>query len=92
VLNRERRRGPSQARGVENEKEKEKEKENEDAPDLQSRVLARGAQGPATDQGTRAAGRLQICSAYSRIVRSLENLPTRAVFKIALRAQPALSR
>ena len=37
-------------------------------------------------------GRLQISLAYSRMVRSLENLPTRAVLRMAILAQRALSR
>ena len=36
--------------------------------------------------------RCQISSTYSLIVRSEENLPLQAVFIIAMRAQPALSR
>src|SRR6185369_16315741 len=34
----------------------------------------------------------QMSLAYSRMVRSLENFPTRAVFMIAIRAQRRLSR
>jgi hypothetical protein len=41
------------------------------------RRLRRGRQRTATD------GRLQMSRAYSRMVRSLENLPTRAVFRMA---------
>jgi hypothetical protein len=38
-------------------------------------------------QGTGTGGNDQMSRAYSRMVRSLENLPTRAVFKIAIFAQ-----
>jgi hypothetical protein len=41
---------------------------------------------------TGTCGRCQISRAYSWIVRSLENLPTRAVFMIAIFAQRAFSR
>ena len=34
--------------------------------------------------GTGTGVRAQICRAYSRMVRSLENLPTRAVLRIAI--------
>ena len=41
---------------------------------------------------TGTAGSFQMSRAYSWMVRSLENLPTRAVLRIAILAQRALSR
>ena len=48
------------------------------------------AQQPADHPGTDRA--FQISSAYSRIVRSEENFPIRATFRIAMRVQRSLSR
>ncbi len=47
---------------------------------------------PRLRHGTGTAGSRQMSSAYSRIVRSLENLPMRAVLRIAIRAHFAGSR
>src|ERR1039457_96743 len=55
-------------------------------------VPDRGRQHALRFHGTGTGARLQICWAYSRMVRSLENFPTRAMFSTALRAQPSLSR
>ena len=41
---------------------------------------------------TGTASRSQISRAYSRMARSLENLPTRAVLRMAIRAQRVFSR
>ena len=38
--------------------------------------------------GTGQGSAFQICDAYSAMVRSLENFPEPAMFKIAFRAQP----
>ncbi len=59
---------------------------------LPRRRLRRGpqqAEQPADHPGTDCA--FQICSAYSRMVRSEENFPIRATFRIAILVQRSLS-
>ncbi len=61
-----------------------------------SKKRARSSRAPAScmisAQATGTAFSFQICSAYSRIVRSLENFPIRAVFRMAIFAQAFWSR
>jgi hypothetical protein len=49
--------------------------------------LMAAAPNRTTDYLIGTAGRFQISRAYSRMVRSLENLPTRAVLRMAILAQ-----
>lgn len=64
-----------------------------DAPNLPSRPqrgqlhLVAAAPNRTRDYLIGTAGRLQISRAYSRMVRSLENFPTRAVLRMAILAQ-----
>lgn len=60
--------------------------------DTKENAGPRGVARRSGGQATRTAGRLQICFAYSWMVRSLENLPTRAVLRIAIFAQRLVSR